>query len=72
MKMIAALLIGREGSTGFPGKNTYTVLGKALMEYPLMAATKAKLVDKVFVSTDSQKIKDIGMEHGAEIIDRPP
>jgi molybdopterin-guanine dinucleotide biosynthesis protein A len=70
--MIAALLIGREGSTGFPGKNTYPVLGRPLMEYPLMAATNAKLVDKVFISTDSQKIKDIGIKHGAEIIDRPP
>ncbi|NPE27412.1 cytidylyltransferase [Methanococcoides sp. SA1] len=70
--MIAALLIGREGSTGFPGKNTYPVLGKSLMEYPLMAATRSKLVDKVFISTDSTTIKDIGKKHGAEIIDRPP
>ena len=70
--MIAALLIGREGSTGFPGKNTYPVMGKPLMAYPLLAAKKAKSVDKVYVSTDSQKIKEIGLEYGAEIIDRPP
>lgn len=69
--MIAALLIGREGSVGFPGKNTYPVLGRPLMEYPLLAATKSRYVDKVFISTDSQKIKDIGLKHGAEIIDRP-
>ena len=70
--MIAALLIGREGSTGFPGKNTYQVLGKPLMAYPLLAAKNAKYVDKVYVSTDSPKIKEIGLKHGAEIIDRPP
>ena len=70
--MIAALLIGREGSTGFPGKNTYPILGKPLMAYPLLAAKKAKTVDKVYVSTDSQKIKEIGLEYDAEIIDRPP
>lgn len=69
--MIAALLIGREGSTGFPGKNTYPVLGRALMEYPLMAASKAKSVDNIYVSTDSKKIKDMGLSYGAEIIDRP-
>jgi hypothetical protein len=69
--MIAVLLIGREGSTGFPGKNTYPVLGRALMEYPLMAASEAKSVDKIYVSTDSKKIKDIGLSYGAEIIDRP-
>ncbi|MGA2917093.1 cytidylyltransferase domain-containing protein [Methanoregula sp.] len=70
--MIPALLIGREGSVGFPGKNVYPVLGKPLMAYPLMAAKKAKSVDTVYVSTDSQKIKSIGKEYGAEIIDRPP
>jgi hypothetical protein len=69
--MIAALLIGRDGSIGFPGKNTYPVLGKPLMTYPLLAAKRAKNVDKVYSSTDSQRIKEIGREHGAEIIDRP-
>lgn len=70
--MISALLIGREGSVGFPGKNVYPVLGKPLMTYPLLAAKKAKLVDNVFISTDSENIKIIGRNHGAEIIDRPP
>jgi GTP:adenosylcobinamide-phosphate guanylyltransferase len=70
--MIPAILIGREGSVGFPGKNTYPVLGKPLMTYPLVAAKNAKFVDKVYISTDSQKIKEIGREYGAEIIDRPP
>jgi hypothetical protein len=69
--MIAALLLGREGSVGFPGKNTYSVLGKPLMTYPLRAAKNAKYVDKVYVSTDSPTIKKIGMDYGAEIIDRP-
>ena len=70
--MISALLIGREGSVGFPGKNIYPVLGKPLMEYPLLAAKNARLVDNVFISTDSEKIKAIGRANGAEIIDRPP
>ncbi len=70
--MIVALLIGREGSQGFPGKNIYPVLGKALMEYPLIAVTQAKTVDRIYVSTDSEKIKEIGKKYGARIIDRPP
>lgn len=70
--MISALLIGREGSLGFPGKNVYPVLGKPLMVYPLLAAKNAKLVDNVFISTDSEKIKSIGISCGAEIINRPP
>lgn len=70
--MISALLIGRVGSVGFPGKNVYPVLGKPLMVYPLLAAKNARLVDRVFISTDSEKIKTIGRSYGAEIIDRPP
>ncbi|HUK37610.1 MAG TPA: hypothetical protein VLV30_00685 [Methanomicrobiales archaeon] len=69
--MIAALLIGREGSVGFPGKNVYPVLGRPLMEYPLLAAKGARGVDAIYVSTDSPRIKEISRSHGARIIDRP-
>lgn len=69
--MIAALLLGREGSVGFPGKNIYPVLGRPLMSYPLMAALNSSSVDRVFVSTDSPRIKEISRELGAEVIDRP-
>ncbi|MDD1659598.1 MAG: hypothetical protein LUQ62_00130 [Methanomicrobiales archaeon] len=70
--MIPALLIGREGSVGFPGKNLHPVLGRPLVAYPLLAARGSKAVDRVFISTDSPRIKQIGREMGAEIIDRPP
>ncbi len=70
--MIAALLLGRDGSVGFPGKNTYPVLGRPLMVYPLLAAQHARYVDECYVSTDSPAIKAIALEHGALIIERPP
>lgn len=69
--MIPALLLGREGSVGFPGKNFYPVLNKPLMAYPLLAAKNAEFVNEVYVSTDSDKIKDIAIIYGAAIIDRP-
>lgn len=69
--MIAALLIGREGSTGFPGKNFYPVLSRPLMEYPLLAAKNTKLIDSIYVSSDSKTIKEISRKYGAYIIDRP-
>jgi hypothetical protein len=37
-----------------------------------MAARAAKTVDCLFVSTDSPKLKIIGQQYGARIIDRPP
>ncbi len=70
--MICALLLGREGSSGFLNKNVYPVLGRPLVAYPLMAARAAKSVDRVYVSTDSPRIKAIGTEYGAHIINRPP
>jgi hypothetical protein len=70
--MICALLLGREGSSGFPGKNIYPVLGRPLVAYPLLAAAGAASVDRVYLSTDSPALKRIGTEYGARIIDRPP
>lgn len=69
--MIVAILIGREGSTGFPGKNVYPLLGRPLVAYPLMAANACSFIDQTYVSTDSQDIKDVAVEYGARIIDRP-
>lgn len=70
--MIHALLIGRKGSSGFPGKNITLVLGKPLMAYPLLAAIGSKYIDKIFISTDSERIRTIAEESGAIFIQRPP
>jgi hypothetical protein len=70
--MNCALLIGREGSVGFPGKNLHRVLGRPLMTYPLLAARGAGRIDRIYVSTDSPTIKRLAVEHGAEVIERPP
>ena len=69
--MITAIMIGRKGSRGFPGKNTYKVLGRALCEYPLIAAKKSKFIDKIYVATDCNKIKKISSKYNVEFIDRP-
>lgn len=65
------LLIGRGGSVGFPNKNVYPILKRPLMSYPLLAALNSKLVDEIYVSTDSDKIENVGKEFGAKIIKRP-
>ena len=70
--MICALMLGREGSVGFPGKNLVPVLGRPLMVYPLLAAKGAGAVDRIYVSTDSPGIKAVAREYGATVIDRPP
>ena len=69
--MICALMVGRAGSAGFPGKNTANVLGRKLCEYPLIAAAKSKYVEKIFVSTDCPDISKIAKHYKAQVIERP-
>ncbi len=68
---VVALLLGRGGSAGFPGKNLYPVLGRPLMAYPLIAAQESRYVDHVYVSTDSDEIMEVARRYGGEIIVRP-
>jgi hypothetical protein len=70
--VIAALMIGRAGSTGFPGKNIYPILGRPLAAYPLLAAKASRHIERLYVSTDSPEIMAIGRQFGAELIERPP
>jgi len=69
--VISALLLGRKGSVGFPGKNIYSVLGHPLSFYPMNAAKKAKHVNRVFLSTDDVDLMKLAQENGVEVIERP-
>ena len=61
--MIPALVIGRGESTGFPGKNVTDIVGRPLMSYPILAAKNSKMVDKVYISTDSEEIAAVGQKY---------
>ena len=70
--MICALMIGRANSVTLPGKNIYPILGRKMCEYPLIAASKSKHIDRIFVSTDSSIISKIAKSYNASVIERPP
>lgn len=69
--MISALLLGRKGSQGFPGKNLFKVLGRPLAWYPMNAAKEAKLVDSVYLSTDDENLMELAYDRGVNVIKRP-
>jgi hypothetical protein len=69
--VICALLLGREGSSGFPGKNIYPVLGRPLITYPMQVARGCASIDRVYLSTDSPRLKQIAGELEVRVIDRP-
>lgn len=64
-------MIGRKGSTGFPGKNTYPVLGRPLCHYPMLAATHSRYIDRVYISTDDPAIEDCCRPFDPVFIERP-
>ena len=71
MNKRCALLIGKHNSGSVPGKNYMEILGRPAVEYPLLAASHCKQIDKIYVSTDSPIIMEIASGFGAEIIERP-
>ncbi|MFH1593913.1 MAG: cytidylyltransferase [Candidatus Omnitrophota bacterium] len=70
--MIVALLMGRKMSQGFPGKNLKKVLGEPLASYPMKAARGCALVDKIYLSTDDDRLAVLAKSNGVEVIERPP
>lgn len=66
-----AVIPARGGSKGLPRKNIRRFNGKPLIAYMIEAALSASLVDRIFVSTDSEDIADIASHCGAEVIIRP-
>lgn len=70
--MIIAILMGRKGSKGFHGKNLHNVLGRPLAYYPMKAAKDCPDVDKVYISTDDERLMALAEENGMAVIKRPP
>ena len=70
--MIVSLLVGRKGSVGFPGKNTYPVLGRPMAEYQILAVKNCKSIDKAYFSTDDPELMTLAQKHNIEVIERPP
>jgi CMP-N,N'-diacetyllegionaminic acid synthase len=64
---VLCVIPAREGSKGIPLKNITPLNGKPLLHYSLTAALKAKLIDHVVVSSDSNKILNIAKSYGDNI-----
>ena len=57
----------KENSTRLSGKNLKDLCGKPMMAYPIEAAKGANGVSRVIVTTESEKIKEIALQCGAEV-----
>ncbi len=70
-KKIFAIMIGRAGSTGFPGKNILKIYGKHLFEYPLREVLKVKKIEKLYISSDCPVILQKSKRYKVDYIKRP-
>ena len=66
-KKILAIIPARGGSKGIKNKNIIDVCGKPLISYTLEAANNSKYIDYVFVSTDSEAIKQVSLKYNANV-----
>lgn len=64
------LILARGGSKGIPKKNIKELNGAPLISYTIEASINSN-VGETWVSTDCQEIRDISLEHGANVIKRP-
>jgi CMP-N,N'-diacetyllegionaminic acid synthase len=55
-KRILCIVTARKNSKGLKNKNIKKLNGKELFLWPLYAAKKSKYIDKIIISTDSDKI----------------
>jgi len=66
-----AIVTARGGSKSITDKNLFPIRGQPLVAYPIQYAQEAKLISKVYVSTDCSRIQELSRSLGAEIIERP-
>ena len=52
-------------------KNLLNVLGQLLQISQHLNATESNFVEKLYVSTDSESIKEVALSYNAKLIDRP-
>ena len=64
---VLCIIPARKGSKGIKLKNLEKINNKPLIYYPITAAKKSKVIDDIFVSTDSSKIADVSKKYGAQV-----
>ncbi len=69
---VLAVVIGRAGSKGLPGKNTRLVGGRPMICYAIEHAKQAECVTRVIVSTDGDEIAAAAESMDVQVVRRPP
>jgi N-acylneuraminate cytidylyltransferase len=68
---VLAVIIGRAGSKGLPGKNALMLAGQPMICHTLEDGQNAACVDRVIVSTDGKAIADAARSMNVDVVMRP-
>lgn len=68
---ILCVIPARGGSKGLRNKNIRPIFGKPLIAYTIEAALQSRLIDKIVVSTDDEKIAKVSRKYKIQVIKRP-
>ena len=72
MPNFVAIIPARGGSKGIKKKNIQPLLGKPLISFSIESALESSYVQDIFVSTDSDEIKEVAKGYNkVKVIDRP-
>lgn len=69
---VIAVIPAKADSKRLPNKNMALICGKPLLYYTIKTAKECRLVDKIYVSTDSSEIAEFSRKEGVSVIERPP
>ena len=61
------IIPARGGSKGIPGKNIRLLANRPLLEYTVEAARASSVLDRLILSTDSERIAAVGRSLGLEV-----
>jgi CMP-N,N'-diacetyllegionaminic acid synthase len=70
-KRVLAVVIGRAGSKGLPGKNARMLAGRPMICHAIEDAQNAETVDRIVVSTDGDAIAHAAELMSVEVVRRP-
>lgn len=72
MTKTIAIIPARGGSKRLPSKNILSLGGIPMIVHSILYAQKnSAIIDEIYVSTDDEAIKNIALQYGAKVIDRP-
>jgi CMP-N-acetylneuraminic acid synthetase len=71
-KRVFAFIFARGGSKGLPDKNILSLDGVPLVTRAIATGQALSRIERIFVSTDSNRISELSTKAGAEVIIRPP